>query len=46
MSGLKVGDTFPPAKFKYIPYTPETNDVVACGVPQTLDAQKVPSPQL
>jgi hypothetical protein len=41
MSPLKVGDTFPPATFTYIPYTPETSDIVACGTPAPFDAQKV-----
>lgn len=41
MAPLKVGDTFPAATFTYIPYTPETSDVVACGTPQPFDAQKV-----
>ena len=38
---LKVGETFPPAKFRYVPYTPEKSDLVACGVVQEFDAQKV-----
>ena len=41
MAPLKVGDEFPPAKFRYIAYTPETSDVVACGTVQDFDAQKV-----
>jgi len=41
MAGLKVGDIFPPAKFRYIPYEEEKGDVTACGVVQELDAQKV-----
>jgi alkyl hydroperoxide reductase 1 len=41
MAPLKVGDTFPTAKFSYIPYTEETSDIVACGTPAPYDAQKV-----
>lgn len=41
MAPLKVGDEFPPAKFRYIAYTPETSDIVACGTVQDFDAQKV-----
>lgn len=41
MSPLKVGETFPPAKFRYVPYTPENSDIGACGTIQELDAQKV-----
>jgi hypothetical protein len=41
MTPLKVGDSFPAAKFKYIEYTPETSDIIACGTIQEFDAQKV-----
>ena len=41
MTPLKVGDTFPEAKFKYIAYTRENSDIVACGKVQQLDAHKV-----
>ena len=41
MAPLKVGDKFPPTKFKYIPYTPETSEVTACGVPIDFDTEKV-----
>jgi hypothetical protein len=41
MAPLKVGDTFPEAKFAYIPYTEEKSDVVACGTPGPYDAHKV-----
>jgi len=41
MAPLKVGDEFPAAKFRYIAYTPENSDIVACGTVQVLDAQKV-----
>jgi len=44
MSGLKVGDEFPAVKFKYIPYTEENSDIVACGIPQELDAHTVLPP--
>lgn len=43
MTPLKVGDTFPPSKFRYIPYEDQNSDIVACGLVQTLDAQKVTS---
>jgi len=38
---LKVGDTFPKVQFKYIPYTPETQEVTACGIPENYDAYEV-----
>ena len=41
MPPLKVGDSIPAVKFKYIAYTPETSDIVACGTIQEFDAQKV-----
>jgi hypothetical protein len=44
MAPLKVGDEFPPAKFRYIAYTPENSDIVACGTVQEFDAQKVRTP--
>jgi len=44
MAPLKVGDEFPPAKFRYIAYTPENSDIVACGTVQEFDAQKVTTP--
>jgi len=37
---LKVGEALPPAKFRYIAYTPENSDIVACGAVEELDAQK------
>ncbi|KJA22584.1 hypothetical protein HYPSUDRAFT_67045 [Hypholoma sublateritium FD-334 SS-4] len=33
---LSVGDTIPEGTFKYVPYTPELEDGLACGVPTTL----------
>jgi len=41
MTPLKVGDSFPAVKFKYVAYTPETSDIIACGTVQELDTQKV-----
>jgi hypothetical protein len=41
MAPLKVGDKFPPTKFRYIRYTPETADVTACGIPEDFDTEKV-----
>lgn len=38
---MKVGDKFPPTKFKYIPYTEETSDVIACGIATDFDTEKV-----
>jgi hypothetical protein len=41
MAPLKVGDSFPPAKFKYIAFTEEESDIVACGRVEEYDTQKV-----
>ncbi|KAI8627838.1 Redoxin [Xylariaceae sp. FL1651] len=39
MSGLKVGDSFPEGvSFMYVKPTPETSDVLACGMPSKFDA--------
>ncbi|KAI1275425.1 putative peroxiredoxin-5 [Xylaria sp. FL0933] len=39
MSALKAGDTFPEGvKFLYVKPTPETSDVLACGIPAPFDA--------
>jgi len=41
MSALKVGDSFPEGVvFSYVPYTPETADITACGIPINYDASK------
>lgn len=41
MSAPKVGDDFPEGvSFTYIPYAPENDDVVACGLPVKYDASK------
>ncbi|KAI5867425.1 Redoxin [Durotheca rogersii] len=41
MPGLKAGDDFPEGvSFAYIPYTPETADVTACGIPIKYEASK------
>ena len=42
--GLKVGDQFPSVTFKYIPYTPETSDIIACGNPENYNSHEVISP--
>jgi hypothetical protein len=45
MSALKVGDSFPEGVvFSYVPYTPETSDITACGIPINYDASKGMSP--
>lgn len=36
MANIKVGDKIPEATFKYVPYTPELDNGLACGVPTTL----------
>ncbi|KAF9531484.1 1-Cys peroxiredoxin isozyme [Crepidotus variabilis] len=36
MASLKVGDTVPEGTFKYVPYTPELENGLACGVPIAL----------
>jgi hypothetical protein len=39
MAELKVGDSFPDGvTFQYVPYTPESGEITACGVPQKFDA--------
>jgi alkyl hydroperoxide reductase 1 len=39
MSGLKAGDSFPEGvSFAYVKPTPETSDVLACGIPTKFDA--------
>jgi hypothetical protein len=41
MSAFKVGDSFPEGVvFSYVPYTPETGDITACGIPINYDASK------
>ncbi|KAI9163358.1 peroxiredoxin type-2 [Paramyrothecium foliicola] len=41
MSELKVGDSFPEGVvFQYIPYSAETGEVTACGIPQKFDASQ------
>jgi len=41
MSALKAGDAFPDGVvFSHVPPTPETADVVACGLPTKYDASK------
>jgi len=38
---LKVGDSIPAGTvFSYVPYTPETGDITACGIPINYDASK------
>jgi len=37
---IKVGDTIPEGTFKYVPYTPELDDGLACGVPTTLSTNE------
>ncbi|KAK7049365.1 peroxiredoxin type-2 [Paramarasmius palmivorus] len=37
---IKVGDTVPEGTFGYVPYTPELEDGLACGVPTKLDIHK------
>ncbi|KAF8154488.1 thioredoxin-dependent peroxidase [Crassisporium funariophilum] len=36
MSHLSVGDTIPEGTFRYVPYSPELENGLACGVPVTL----------
>ncbi|TGZ82449.1 Redoxin [Ascodesmis nigricans] len=41
MSGLKAGDKFPQGvTFNYVPYSPEKDDINACGRPISFDASK------
>lgn len=40
MATIKVGDKIPSGTFKYVPYTPELDDALACGVPTTLSTDE------
>lgn len=41
MPEVKVGDVLPAGTtFSYVPYTPESGDITACGIPITYDASK------
>ncbi|RVX66207.1 putative peroxiredoxin pmp20 [Exophiala mesophila] len=41
MSGLKEGDQFPDdVVFSYVPYTPESEAITACGIPINYNASK------
>jgi len=41
MAELKLGDSFPSGvTFSYVPYTPEKDDITACGIPINYDASK------
>jgi len=41
MTELKVGDKFPDGvTLTYVPYSPETADITACGLPINYDASK------
>ncbi|KAI6004472.1 thioredoxin-dependent peroxidase [Pisolithus orientalis] len=33
---IAVGDKVPPGTFSYIPYTPEQDDALVCGIPTTI----------
>ncbi|KIM43827.1 hypothetical protein M413DRAFT_443708 [Hebeloma cylindrosporum] len=37
---IKVGDKIPEATFKYVPYTPELENGLACGVPTSLSTNE------
>ncbi|TRM64331.1 Redoxin [Schizophyllum amplum] len=40
MPSIKVGDTIPQGKFTYVPYTPELDDALACGIPVPLSTDE------
>jgi len=40
MATVKVGDTIPKGTFPYIPYTPELEDALACGIPTSLSTDE------
>ncbi|GAM39438.1 allergen [Talaromyces pinophilus] len=41
MTTLKPGDSFPSdVVFSYIPYSPESSDITACGIPISYNASK------
>jgi len=40
MATVKVGDTIPEGTFTYVPYSPETDSVTACGVPVKLSTNE------
>ncbi len=47
MSALKAGDAFPEGvSFLYVKPTPETSDVLACGIPTKFDASAGTSRQI
>ncbi|KAF9002525.1 Redoxin [Cyathus striatus] len=39
MATIKVGDTIPEGTFKYVAYTPELDDNLACGIPTALSTK-------
>jgi hypothetical protein len=47
MSALKVGDSLPDdVVFSYIPYTEESSEITACGIPINYNASRGISPPL
>jgi hypothetical protein len=47
MAALKVGDSLPSdVVFSYIPYTEESSEITACGIPINYNASKGLSPSL
>jgi len=40
MASIKVGDTIPQGTFQYIPFVPELEDKVACGIPIPLSTDE------
>jgi len=40
MASIKVGDKIPEGTFKYVPYSPELEDGLACGIPTTLSTNE------
>ncbi|KAH9895519.1 putative peroxisomal membrane protein [Xylariomycetidae sp. FL2044] len=41
MSALKIGDSFPAGVgFTYVPPSPDSSEILACGIPQKYDASK------
>jgi hypothetical protein len=47
MAALKVGDSLPSdVVFSYIPYTEESSEITACGIPINYNASKGLSPPI
>jgi len=39
-ASIKVGDTIPQGTFPYVPYSPELDEIAACGIPKSLNTDE------